>query len=206
MKHSARDPRWMGRPHEYQEAAQRSYALDSGRMVLPWSWITTSCDLPMCLSWECMTVHAPTVIQYPAGVCVYCGDPAGTKDHLLPGSLTGPTLRRLVAVVPACADCNSRINDYPSPSVTERRHRAQASIRRKYAGLLTVPDKTPDDLKLLGPGLRSVAVKNNNLRRAVRLRLEWPDDPYYDLRAFQRSGIDDPYALGLVGARLEEMA
>jgi hypothetical protein len=61
-----------------------------------------------------------------------------------------------------------------------------------------VPDKTPEDLADLGPSLRSVAVKNNNTRAWVRGRLAWPTDPDYDLRAFQRSGIEDPIGLGLI--------
>ena len=28
-------------------------------------------------------------------------------------------------------------------------------------------------------------------------RLSWPEDPFYDMRAFQHSGIDDPVSLGL---------
>lgn len=85
-------------------------------------------------------------------------------------------------------------------SVSERRRRAQLSIERSNKNLLLRPVKTEDDLALLGPGLRTVAVKNNRLAAAVKDRLGWPSDPFYDLRAFQRSGIEDPVALGLCDA------
>lgn len=173
------------------------YAEHFRRVVLPWSWISVTCAEPWCLNPECMTVHEPRVIGYPRGVCVYCGNPAGTKDHLLPEPITGATLRRLVAVVPACRDCNMRINDHPSPSVSERRRVAQLSIERHSTKLLLAPHKTTEDLMELGPLLRSVAVKNNARRAVVKMRLSWPDDPFYDLRAFQKSGIEDPVALGL---------
>ena len=32
----------------------------------------------------------------------------------------------------------------------------------------------------------------------VEARLAWPEDDDYDLRVMQRSGIDDPYAAGLI--------
>jgi len=195
--HEARSPRWLGNPRQYQSEAQRLYALDTQRAVLPWSWITTDCDMPMCLDTECMTIHAPRAIRYPDGVCCYCGSVAGTKDHLLPKPSTGLTLRVLVAVVPACGNCNSRIGDHPSPNVAERRRRAQLSLERSEKRLLTAAHKTPEMLAEMGPQLRSVAIKNNRKREVVKMRLSWPEDPFYDIRAFQLSGIDDPVALNL---------
>ena len=196
-RHSARSPRWLGRPSHYQAEAQREYATQRDTQILPWSWISTDCELDNCLDVECMTLHTAKAIHYAGGVCVYCGNPAGTKDHLLPRNITGNTWRHLVAVVPACADCNSRIGDRVEPNVAERRKIAQLSIERKYRHLLLRPVKTAADLRELGPALRSVAVKNNAKAEAVRLRLAWPPEPFYDLAAFQRSGIDDPVALGL---------
>jgi 5-methylcytosine-specific restriction endonuclease McrA len=198
LLHPPRSPRWLGDPRQYQREAQLSYAAFTGRPVLPWSWVTTSCDLTDCLDPECMTAHAPTHIDYPAGICTYCGMPSGTRDHLIPRAISGETGRSLIAVVPACADCNSRIGDSYAVSVTERRAIAHAALRRKHRRVLSVPDKTEADLAELGPSLRSVAVKNNNTRAWIRDRLAWPFDPNYDLRAFQRSGIEDPTALGLI--------
>ena len=45
-----------------------------------------------------------------------------------------------------------------------------------------------------GPYMRQQA----ELRRSILDRLAWPPDPTYDERAFQQSGIPDPYALGLL--------
>lgn len=195
--HGPRSPRWKGNPRAYQAEAQRLYSMDREYFIMPWSWITTDCDVDMCLDTECMTIHAPKRIAYPYGICVYCGETAGTKDHLLPKPMTGLALRHLVAVVPACGNCNSRIGDFPSPNVNERRRRAQLSIERSSKTLLLRGFRDGNELKQLGPGLRRVAVKNNALYLLTRRRLAWPVDPHYDIRAFEHSGIEDPVVLGL---------
>lgn len=199
-RHGARSPRWRGNPRQYQIEAQRIYALHRDKAVLPWSWVTTDCEVEQCLDPECMTVRAAKRIAYPRDICVYCGEPGYGKDHLLPEPNSGAALRHLVAVVPACRHCNAIINDFPSPNVAERRRRAQLSVERKNARLLASPHKTPADLRDLGPAMRSVAVKNNTKRERVKARLSWPHDPFYDLRAFQQSGIEDPESLGLCDA------
>jgi hypothetical protein len=193
-------PRWKGNPRQYQLEAQGRYAEHHAKAVLPWSWVTTGCGVDQCLNPECMTLHAARKIRYPWGLCVYCGQSAATKDHLLPRPATGDTLRHLVAVVPACGNCNSRISDHPSPNVAERRKVAQLSIERSHKRLLLRGIRGPAELRELGPLLRSTAVKNNRLYEVVRSRLAWPDDPFYDLRAFEKSGIPDPVALGMCDA------
>lgn len=198
--HDARSPRWLGHPRAYQLEALRLFALDHTGPILPWSYITTTCDLSDCLDTRCMVLNAPKALAYPAGQCVYCGIPAGQRDHLLPAPYTGLALRHIVLTVPACGDCNNRINDYPSPNIGERREKAHASIRKGARKLIERGIKQPHEMRELGPALRSIAVKNNRRLEAVNLRLSWPDDPYYDLRAFQVAGIDDPVALGMVKA------
>lgn len=195
--HGPRSRRWRGNPRQYQPEAQRLWALDHDRAVQPWSWITTTCEVDQCLDTECMVIHAPVRIDYPIGTCVYCGEGCVGVDHLLPAPWTGGAKRHMVAVVPACGNCNARINDYPSPNVAKRRIRAQLSLERKNRRLLARPIKSPAELRGLGHAMRSVAIANNEKTERVRARLAWPLDPHYDLRAFQRSGIDDPESLGL---------
>lgn len=189
--------RWQGRPRDYQREALRLYALEHQRTLLPWSYVTLTCEVDMCLRVECMTVHAPKRIEYPSFVCVYCGLPCDQRDHLLPAPSTGLALRKLVLTVPACGECNASINDFPDPHVGHRRLVAQKKIAKKNRRLLQRKEKTEAELSQLGHELRSVAIKNNNMARGVRLRLAWPDDHAYDLRAFQHSGIENPAELGL---------
>jgi hypothetical protein len=196
-KHGPRSPRWHGNPRQYQLEAQQRFAIAKDRGVLPWSYVTTDCDVPQCLDVECMTLHAAKRIEYPRDICVYCGEGGYTRDHLMPEPMTGLAVRTMVAVVPACRSCNSAIGDLPSWNVAERRRRAQLSIERRNKKILLRPRKTAADLAELGPTMRSVAEKNNTLHDRVKARLAWPLDPHYDLRAFQRSGIEDPESLGL---------
>lgn len=198
--HRDHSPRWRGNPRQYQLEAQRLWALDYDRGLRPWSWLTTLCEVSYCLDTACMVVHAPVRIGYPGGTCVYCGEGCDGVDHLLPEPWTGGALRHLVAVVPACGNCNNRIGDHPSPSVAERRCRAQLSIERNNKHLLLRPVKTEAEMAELGHAMRSVVEANNQKAERVRARLAWPPDPFYDLRAFQKSGVEDPESLGLCDA------
>lgn len=196
-EHDSKSPRWRGNPRQYQLEAQRLWSLDHGHGLKPWSWVRTICEVNYCLDTSCMVIHSPVRIDYPRFTCVYCGEGCDGVDHLLPEPWTGDALRHLVAVVPACGNCNARIGDHPSPNVAERRQRAQLSIERANKNLLLRPIKTDRDLADLGHSMRSVALANNEKTERIRARLAWPIDPHYDLRAFQRSGIDDPESLGL---------
>lgn len=188
---------WQGNPRQYQIRAQQLYAEALEKALLPWTWVTTTCKTDSCLDVEHMVLHQPRVIAYRKGTCVYCGEGASGVDHLLPEPWTGNALRHMVAVVPACGNCNTRIGDHPSPSVAVRRKVAQLSIERHSRRLLLRPRKTEADMVDLGHAMRSVALMNNIKVDRVKARLSWPLDPYYDLRAFQKSGIDDPISLGL---------
>ena len=191
---------WQGRTNAYQRAAhERFAAADNAHSISPWSWIATECGTPTCMIVGHMRVHSPVRIAYEPGVCVYCGVPAGTMDHLLPRAWTGDSGQRAsVALVPACGNCNSRISDAFAISVTERRRIAHASIRKTHAGLLAVPDRKAWELKEYGHAMRTVITINIQKRIYVRARLAWPNDPHYDLRAFQKSGIERPEELGLI--------
>lgn len=195
--HDDHSPRWVGNPRQYQLEAQQRYAVHHDKSLLPWTWITTDCEVDQCLDPRCMLVHAPVRIAYRRNVCVYCGEGCDGFDHLLPEPWTGKAQRHLVALVPACGNCNARINDDPSPNVAVRRRRAQLSIERKNKHLLLRPRKTAADMIALGYVMRTVAENNNIKVDRVKARLGWPLDPYYDLRAFQKSGIPDPISLGL---------
>ena len=179
----------------YQAMARREFETHADLTIDPLTWIITSCG-NRCLNPQHMLVHQPVRIAYPAGVCVYCGLPAGTKDHLIPKTWTGEARRHRVAVVPACAECNSAIGDRHGFGVHERRGVAHDHLRRKHRRVLAAPDWTQADLDELGPGLRSSVEAAQGRKHAARARLAWPEDPFYDIRAWQQSGIEDPVAIG----------
>ena len=191
-------PMWQGHWRQHQVRARILHADETGRELRPWTWITLECGHNMCLNPGHMRVHQPRVIAYRPGTCVYCGEGSTGVDHLLPEPWTGLAERNMVAVVPACANCNGRIGDHPSPNVSVRRKVAQLSIERNAKGLLLRPRKTESEMAGLGYAMRSVAEKNNIKVDRVKARLGWPGhDIFYDLRAFQKAGIDDPITLEL---------
>lgn len=181
----------------WQAEARRVFEVASDQDLMPWAWMLSTCTTDMCINPAHLIVHQPIRIQYPAGVCVYCGMPAGTRDHLWPRGKSGEARRLYVATVPACGDCNCRINDFPDHSVARRREIAQASIRKSKRTLLEAKVWTTDELAEMGRTLRAFIEQKAVERVATMSRLTWPEDPFYDLRAFQKSGIHDPVALGL---------
>lgn len=124
----------------------------------------------------------------------------GVTVEPCPRNWSGDAHRIVVAVVPACNNCNTLINDTHAVSITERRNIAHFRIRRANRQLLKGRDWSKGDLDELGPRLRGFVVEQQAKKRSLLTRLEWPLDPFYDLRAFQKSGIPDPVAIGMLDA------
>jgi hypothetical protein len=188
---------WTGRPSEDQIEA-KGIVQDRMDRSLPWIYVAPACDTRYCLTDDHLRWYRAQRIEYPAGVCVYCGLPGYTKDHLLPVTVTGEAVRKFVAVVPACGECNSAIGDRVGHRVTERREEAHAHIRRKYRKTLAAPPWTKTELRSLGRNLRTHIERSESKRQVALDRLAWPWDPEFDKRAFQKSGFDDPIAMELL--------
>lgn len=190
-------------PFDGQESRWRAKAaelcwLDLGLDRATLEWPTATCGTLLCLNLSHLAWESPKKLAYPEGVCVYCGLSAYTRDHLLPRSWTGESVRRNVLTVPACGECNSSINDRYVPSITARRRLAQECIAKKGKKLLGMRQWTPDEIAELGPTLRSFVEKGLFDRNKLLARLAWPEDPDYDLRAIQLAGISNPHELGLL--------
>lgn len=183
----------------YQAMARRAFEVAGDADLEPLVWMRSTCG-NQCLNPAHLIVHQPIRIAYPSGVCVYCGFPSGTKDHLIPKTWTGDTRRARVAVVPACAECNSLIHVSGSFNVSERRRIAQAKLAKKHRAVLAGIDWTDEQLAEFGPNLRSSLTSALQKKRALQSRLSWPEDPFYDIRAWQLSGIDDPVSLDVADA------
>lgn len=162
------------------------------------AWPTPTCGTQKCLTFTHLAWKAPKRLEYPAGVCIYCGLLASTEDHLLPRTWTGETVRRHVLTVPACLECNSCIGDRYLPSITRRRAEAQLHIAKKCRKVLAMPEWTPEALAELGKTLRSLVERGLHEQKLARARLAWPEDPDYDLRVTHLSGIENPYEIGLL--------
>lgn len=195
---------WDGDPRHYQVRAADAMT-DVGREPTHWAWITPLCGNSLCIEPQHLAAQSAVKIAYPYGICIYCGRHAHTKDHLLPRSWSGDAARHFVVTVPACGTCNSLLNDTLTWSITERRAICRERLRRHYGKLLRVVDRTDEELDEYGPTLRAVIVDGMSKKRELLKMLSWPDDPAYDLRALEQSGVQDGYAIGLLIAEDEEL-
>lgn len=182
----------------YREIAAHREWVDNETDRPELSWPSPTCGTPRCLNLSHLCWSEPKTINYPAGVCVYCGLSADTKDHLLPRTWTGDAARKNVIVVPSCRQCNAAISDRYVMAVNERRKIAHNHIRKRASRLLKMPKWTPDEIAELGPTLRSSVERGVHDRRVAEARLAWPEDSTYDMRAMHKSGIENPYAIGLL--------
>ena len=185
-------------PEKYQEEMSHQWWVEYAQSLKPWTWLTPSCGTSQCRNLDHIVTESPKKLAYPYGVCIYCGCPGWQKDHLMPRPWTGDAERRHVLTVPACGECNGMIGDAPIFTITERRARAHTSIRRKYRRILEMPEWPVQERARLGHTLRQSIEKGVKQRAMVHARLEWPDDPAFDLRALELSGIADPLSSGVL--------
>jgi len=195
---------WQGAARRYQNRAADELA-KVGREPAPWAWITTTCGDDQCIEPDHLRVYAPMHLAYPYGVCIYCGRHAGTRDHLLPRPWTGDAKRHFVATVPACGTCNSVLSDTLTWSVTERRAICHARLRKHFRKTLASLERTTAELAEFGPMLREYLIDSMVKKREVERMLRFPEDPFYDLRALEKSGLENPYATGLLIAEDAEL-
>ncbi|MCI0142164.1 hypothetical protein KNN17_11295 [Arthrobacter bambusae] len=96
------------------------------------------------------------------------------------------------------------IGDAFAWSITERRAIAHSSLRRRYGRTLrNAVDFNADELAEFGSHLRSSILQAKAARERLIHRLEFPFDPSFDLTYLQASGIEDPYAFGLLISDLQ---
>lgn len=188
---------WQGHPSFYQEQALISI-VESGKRIWPWSWVSSECGEEMCLEPDHLNLEAPRKLEYPPYICVYCGDPADTQDHIIPTALTGVEQRKYVLTVPACRQCNSAISDRVVFSIDNRRRIAQAYIARKFKKVLSIPDYSREEIYEFEGTLRQSVIEAQNTKEWITARLKWPDSPHYDLKHLQASGIENPFVAGLL--------
>ena len=108
--------------------------------------------------------------------CNYCGEPADTKDHVIPHTVLTGAQRRgghhdLGETVPCCRECNHLLGSKVFPSMEDRCHYVAGALRRRYSKLINAPAWTADELAELGPGLRASILADASRRNVVRRRI-----------------------------------
>ena len=117
--------------------------------------------------------------------CLYCGEPASSSDHVFPLSLcervelddpsTRRALRRGLVIVPSCAECNSIARDEAFISILEKRAHIQKRLAQKYRRDIKACEWTHDEIKELGPSLRSHILSDIASSYRAQRRVSWPN-------------------------------
>lgn len=188
---------WEHGEARYQAAAHRSIELD-GRVVPQYAWILPKCGNSLCIESTHLEIQTAVRLAYPSGVCIYCGRSGWTKDHMYPRDWTGDARRRFTVTVPACGTCNSLIGDTLTWSITERRAVCKLRMRRKFAKHLRIRDWTAEEIEEFEGRLRDEVIRGLEAKKTIMAMLAFPSDPHYDLRALQKSGIENPYLMGIL--------
>lgn len=107
--------------------------------------------------------------------CTYCGDTAGTIDHVPPvswGYAVGTDAEGDWVAIPCCKECNSALGERGGNTVGSRAEYMARWIRRRYRQELSMPDWSVDDLDELGKNLRSAIEDAANRRLWATRRLD----------------------------------
>lgn len=111
------------------------------------------------------------------GICIYCGVPAATIDHVMPVSIVSANLgliryRKLIKV-PACPECNSIAGDRLFRSVGAKGRYVRGRLKIKYKRLLKCKDWTREELEEIGYTLRTTFERDLRNRAIVKERVKW---------------------------------
>ncbi len=91
-------------------------------------------------------------------ICVYCGMPANTMDHLMPlslmANLSDLNLNLKSIKVPACMECNNLAGTVFFTSFQDKKKFIRYKISQKYAKTLAMPEWDKWELEEMGPNAR----------------------------------------------------
>ncbi len=109
-------------------------------------------------------------------ICSYCGDPASTKDHVLPLVWADTQLEGQHIIVPACVECNAMAGGKKFVDIYEKLCWLHKRIRTKYANILSTPDWDERELEEMEIVLRGYVENSLNLKARIHERLAWGKD------------------------------
>lgn len=104
-------------------------------------------------------------------LCVYCGTDADTKDHLIPRTWSGESVRKIVPTVPCCRDCNSRLQDIPLFTIYERALFVADKLKKKFKKQLTIQDRSALEMSKFEHKMKDYIEGKQLARQFLRLRL-----------------------------------
>lgn len=117
-----------------------------------------------------------------SSACVYCGEPANSKDHVLAiswstalnlSALNGET-NQAITLVPACIECNDLAGSTPTLTVKAKRALIHKKLRTKYKNLIEMPDWDQDEINQTHGRLKQSIIAALKKRQIIWNRVTWP--------------------------------
>lgn len=108
--------------------------------------------------------------------CYYCGQLAGTVDHVPPLSVYSALPNRdeyQPKLVSCCSECNSLLGASPLLTLGRRRVYIRKALKHRYRKILSAPDWSEEELDELGPNLRSACWAMQQQKLILKARLKW---------------------------------
>lgn len=114
-------------------------------------------------------------------MCIYCGSPAKTVDHIPPISLRWGMMegKYKVMQVDACKECNSILHNRPLMTLRTRKNfirRRLAQLYKKYLDM----NWSQEELNAMNGSLRLYVEESIEVARVARKRIEFAAAPLQD--------------------------
>lgn len=106
-------------------------------------------------------------IHHYGETCVYCGQPADTKDHVPP-----QIYAESGDCYPACMECNRTLGTNPNVNLAERKKFLLKKYKTKYHKILNFPAWDEYEKEELDPDMRDFIEQSEKLRTTIKIRLE----------------------------------
>ncbi len=114
-----------------------------------------------------------------ANLCIYCGLPADSLDHIPPQSVR-PTLVKMGIAsrfpfreVWACRECNSLLGYRELWTIELRKRFIKKALRKKYRRYLRIPHWDDREISELGYALQQHVLQGTVIREILEYRLKW---------------------------------
>jgi hypothetical protein len=130
-------------------------------------------------------------------VCFYCGEPANSRDHVIPHSFLTITDRSFERGIftKACRDCNVRMGAFMPDSLAAKCERINALLSRNYRSVLEMPEWTRRELRDMKRTLRTAVQLRLSKKAVACRRIFWQRTlDFQELweTAHQKSKIEQP--------------
>lgn len=123
---------------------------------------------------------AKEVVSRNSILCVYCGDIASTRDHIMPLSSfhadrdTAKNIHNIRGwkTVPACESCNTFASMTITSSFSERKRVILERFKYKYRKEIKAKACNDDEIKELSGMLKKMVIKSIKYDNAIKSRYE----------------------------------